>query len=77
MKKEFNLLDNILTQLEIMQEKAKIICEDLGNEYFPMDYDNSRFLEYYQKKAAIKNDIVFDYLCQIENKLQELRALME
>lgn len=77
MKKEFNLLDNTLTELEIMQEKAKVICEDLENEYFSMDYDNSRFLEYYQEKAGIKNDIVLDYLNRIEGKIQELRNLME
>lgn len=74
MKKELIELDSILTELEIMQEKAKIICEDLENEYYGR---NSKYIECYKERAAIKNEIVFDYLYQMENKIQKLKALIE
>lgn len=79
MKKELIELDSILTELEIMQEKAKIICEDLENEYYGRNskYIDSKYIECYKERAAIKNEIVFDYLYQMENKIQKLKALIE
>lgn len=70
-------LENGLIELEDMQGKAKTICEDLKERYFSMDYENFKLLNPYQDNAKTKNEIVFDYLCQIERKLRELRILTE
>lgn len=73
MKKEYIKLDSIVTEIELMQERALNLCTDVGQEYFKMEPED---LAFYQNNYRIKNDIVFDYLYQIGKKLEEIREIM-
>ena len=75
MKKEYIKFDGIIADIEIAQEKAKCMCELLEQKYFSLS--DKEAIVYCHNNARIENDIVFDYLYQIENKLNELRFMME
>lgn len=73
MKKEYIKLDSIVTEIELMQERALNLCTDVGQEYFEMEPEE---LVCYQNNYRVKNDIVFDYLYQIGKKLEGVREIM-
>lgn len=75
MKKEYIKLDGTVVELELMQERAENICLCLEQNYFSSNDPNK--IKHCHDDARIKNDIVLDYLSQMENKLKELRDLME
>lgn len=75
MRKEYLELDGMFTELELMQERAKAICGDLSQDYF--GEIEPRFLKCHYQDAGIKSDIVFDYLCFMDEKMREIRGVME
>lgn len=75
MKKEYIKLDGTIVELELMQERAENICLCLEQDYFSLKNEDYILDQY--NDARIKNDIVLDYLSQMESKLKELRDLME
>lgn len=75
MKKEYIEFDGVIVDIEIAQEKAKHVCECLEQRYFCLS--DKQAITYCHNSAKVENDIVLDYLYQIENKLNELRSMME
>lgn len=74
MENKFLELDLILSELEGIQEKVTLICDDLANECFC--FSNTKHCERVWDRGRIKNDILFDYLQQTQEKIKELRTAM-
>lgn len=67
--------DDILTKIEVAVQKAWTINSDLGNTYFDKVNPEIFVLQGSYKDAVTKNDIVSDYLYEIDKELKELWQL--
>lgn len=74
-KKEFEA-DSILSNIELATKKAQVAISDLENTYFSMLNPKGYVLQEYYEDAGVRNTIVNDYLCTIDEKLKELRQLL-
>ena len=70
-------MDEAITELELTQEKAFTICDDLFQEFFGESDPKEYVLKAFYNEAKIKNHIVFDYLSRIEDVIKELRGLQQ
>lgn len=74
MKNEIDI-DSLLTDIELANQKAGFIIDDLNQGYFGDAEPNKCLLKYYYKCACIKSKIVEDYIAEVSKKLIELRNL--
>lgn len=65
--------DEAITALELAQEKALVVSNDLSQDYFGFTTPKTLDLQVCYKGARIKSDIVRDYLNDIEEGLHEIR----
>ena len=70
-KEKLLKLDDMILELEIAQERARVIASDIGQEYF--DLDDDRYKLYYFKQTDIKFDILQDYIVKVDDMLAEIR----
>ena len=66
-------LDDLITEIEINQERANTMASIIGQDYFELDNDNCKIL--YFKEAGIEHDILSDYVwknVELINKAHEL-----
>lgn len=70
-------MDEAITELELAQEKAFTICDDLFQEFFGESDPKEYVLKVFYNEAKIKNHIVFDYLSRIEDVIKELRGVQQ
>lgn len=71
-KEKLLKLDDMILELEIAQERARVIASDIGQEYF--DLDDDRYKLYYFKQTDIKFDILQDYIVKVDDMLAEIRT---
>ncbi len=74
----FMQLDNQLSKVERASQKAKIMTDDLTEDYFSDEADEADgvLLMLGYEKAQIKLEIVTSYLDKLENELDKLRELV-
>lgn len=80
MKKDLDKImdmDDVITKIEVAQEKAFVISCDLSQEYFGDTDPKEWALKVYYNEARIKNRIVRDYLDEIEEALHGLRDCLQ
>ena len=70
-KEKLLKLDDMILELEIAQERARVMASDIGQEYF--DLDDDRYKLYYFKQTDIKFDILQDYIVKVDDMLAEIR----
>ena len=70
-KEKLLKLDDIILELEIAQERARVMASDIGQEYF--DLDDDMYKLYYFKQTDIKFDILQDYIVKVDDMLAEIR----
>lgn len=70
-KEKLLKLDDMILELEIAQERARVMASDIGQEYF--DLDDDRYKLYYFKQTDIKFDILQDYIVKVDDMLAEMR----
>lgn len=70
-------MDDVITEIEVAQEKAFVISGDLSQEYFGDAEPKEWALKCYYDEARIKNRIVRDYLAEIEEALYRLRDCLQ
>lgn len=79
-KKEIEI-DSVLIDLELSAKKAKVIIEDLTQDYFdkravgPDDFWEIAGM--YYEEAGLKARIVNDYLYESEKLLKEIRKVLD
>lgn len=70
-------LDCKVTELEVMHEKASVICEDLTEGYFHLGDPEDWFLKTYYGAAGTKARILLDYLAELKETISYLRKVVE
>ena len=68
------MLDDIILDLETDQEKAALIAGDIDQSYFGPDDDRAK--HYLFDRTRIEFDILFDYIAQMGNKLNDVRKML-
>lgn len=68
--KKLQEIDTLLNNINLVQDKAKIIAEDLRQEYFSLTKDEYKL--FYYDDAVIKNDIVHDYIFEAVQNMSKL-----
>lgn len=68
------ILDDAILSLEFDQEKAKLMAGNISQDYFDLDDNQSKLLCF--NKTRIEFDILFDYIAQMGNKLNEVRKMI-
>lgn len=80
MTKKDIIIDNQINKLELLARKAKVIAEDLDQDYFGEKIENSndfwRIVGIYYEAAGLKAGIVNDFLYDIINQLAELQKIV-
>lgn len=73
-------IDSQVTVLQLLTRKAKVIAEDLEQNYFGRDIKGIdeawKIAGPYYDAAGLKAGIVNDFLYDIINQLEELQALV-
>lgn len=73
-------IDSLINDLELSARKAKVIAEDLGQDYFGEKIENLndswRVAGIYYEAAGLKAGIVNDFLYDIINQLAELQKIV-
>ena len=67
-------MDGLVSEIEIAQEKASMMCTELMQEYFSLQ--NERDIHEYYNMARVQNDVVHDYIYEIGKVLQAARKLL-
>lgn len=67
-------LDDLITEIEINQERANAMASIIDQDYFELDNDNCKIL--YFKKAGIEHDILSDYVWKNVELLNKARELL-
>lgn len=70
-------LDEAITEIELAQERAFLVNTNLSQNYFGWSEPKTLDLQVYYNDARIENDIVRDYLVEIEEALHRLRDCLE
>ena len=67
-------LDEAITKIELAQERAFVVSDDLSQNYFGFATQQQTIdLQVRYNDARIKSDIIRDYLNDIEEGLHEIR----
>lgn len=69
--------DEAITEIELAQERAFLVNTNLTQNYFGWSEPKILDLQVYYNDARIENDIVCDYLNNIEEGLHEIRRCLE
>lgn len=70
-------LDEAITEIELAQERAFLVNANLSQNYFGWSEPKPLVLQVYYNDARIGNDIVRDYLVEIEEALHRLKDCLE
>lgn len=71
---------DILTGIEISMERARLMCVDLCQDFFGINTggdDAASLLMYHFNRARIQNDIVFDYIFEVDKQVNELKEVIK
>lgn len=66
-------VSSAIMEVEIMRKRAAVLSSDLKQDFFDLKPEK---LKLYQDEARVKNDIVFDYLVRMQEKLEEMQELL-
>ncbi len=66
-------LTNVVTAMEIAQEKAHVVSGDLSQEYF--DLADGYKIQYYHDHAGVMNSISLDYIFEMKKLIEDARRL--
>lgn len=70
-------LDEAITEIELAQERAFVVSDNLSQSYFGFAIPKILDLQVYYNDARIKSDIIRDYLNDIEEGLHEIRNCLQ
>lgn len=77
-KKEIEIA-SLISELDLLARKSKVIANDLEQDYFDVHIestsDNWKITGSYYEAAGLKLRIVNDYLFKVTDKFMELREL--
>ena len=68
-------LDNLISEMELCQERARTMASDIDQEYF--DETDDQYKLYLFDQYSVKFDILFDYVFKNIELLQEARTLLK
>ena len=69
-------LDELVTEMEIVQEKAQVITGDLVGGYFDFTENEKAFIQFYHHNAGVKSNISLDYVCKMRELIDSARNLL-
>ena len=75
-------IDFLVGEVEQGIKKVRVVNNDLANEYFDIktgnrdDLDEARMLFSYCDSARLRNDIIGDYLKELETQVDDLQKLV-
>lgn len=73
-KEKLNKLDDMISDMEMFQERANAMAGILNQDYF--DLNDDKFKVFYFEKASIEHDILFDYVYRTLELLRQARKLL-
>lgn len=67
-------IDDLILDMELNQEKARVMASNLDQGYFDLTKDT--FKLFYFEKASTEFDILFDYVFENVELLRKVRELL-
>lgn len=73
---------NTASDAQVDAEKVRVVCEDLGQGFFILrgrddDEEKRAIMRFEYDAAGVRNDIMGDYIAQLEKKLAALYTQIE